>query len=179
MYDNWKIRLPEDSKDAIKLVVFKEYEPWIQQTIQDFDDIIKAKSDKIYSGLKLKYMEKYVNGLGEAEDLAEFAYTEYRGKIFRATYEAEDYPVVAKDLIRQHFKTEFGERFKVTLCQRIKDLAGDFTGIGEKPEYSSIGLPTNDVPASSTLEEEDRGWQLRWRDRNIAAKPVSFLMLLI
>jgi hypothetical protein len=57
-------------------------------------------------------------------------------------YDRSDEAVLSsKNLIRDHFATKYGEKFKVTLWQRIKDIYTDITGKGEKPVAAELDDP--------------------------------------
>ena len=171
LYNNWKIKIPEDSKDTIKQLVFREYEAWINESVGDFEFDQKFTANPAANKVENKYFEDSLHDMNGALD---DAYGDYRDIMYSDMIESSSKAKEeAKQLIRDHFKTRYGEAFKVTLWQRIKDVAGDVTGIGERHEYDSadLGLVNYEYPAQATQEENSR-WIRRWKN-DITALPVS------
>ena len=121
LHHNWRIKLPERSKRQLKSIVFRRFEEQVKKLVSEYEDKQFLYTNQVIESLWMINM----NFMAPQNVVIEDAKREYEIKMTEFYYEQEALAKQsAKQMIRDHFKAEYGQTFKVTYWQRIKDLSG-------------------------------------------------------
>ena len=124
--NNWKIRLPENQKEQIKIYMFQ----------QNLDAVLKLLTEKYDGYVKNLPLTMFANKYAPTLD-AKKACNEIERKLKEPSIKAEI--EMAKEAIRVAFRENFGEKYKVTLKERMADIL--HVNSEHNPEPVDLGLP--------------------------------------
>ena len=57
LFDNWQLKLPEDAKQEIRSMVFREFEQYLEDKVKEFGEQLESNQVNILAELEKKYVD--------------------------------------------------------------------------------------------------------------------------